>query len=168
MLALQQTFAVRNMSAAKCVVAVDSPAPTKVPRAGRAKCHSKWGMEKGHGIMEHANESNLVIGNLANTSAQVVEMKHFSIKADAARTTNKTNWELQVLIKQQRRDHAMQQSWQPTDADDADDDPEALWVPKCKPRARASFGHSMYSTDLRYPVFKVASQHSKCVRRLAV
>jgi len=79
-----------------------------------------------------------------------------------------TNWEIQVLIKQQRRDHAMEQSWQPTDADDDDDDPEALWVPKCKSRARASFGHSMHSTALWYPVFKVVSQHLKCVRRLAV
>mmetsp|Transcript_79464 Transcript_79464/g.128726 ORF Transcript_79464/g.128726 Transcript_79464/m.128726 type:complete len:290 (-) Transcript_79464:338-1207(-) len=168
MLALQQTFPVRNMSVAKCVAAIDSPPPTKAPRGGRAKCHSKWGMEKGHAIMAHANESNVVMGNLANTSAQVIEMKHLSIKSDAARTNNKTNWELQVLIKQQRRDHAVEQSWQPKDADDDEDDTEALWVPKCKPRARATFGHSMYSTALRYPVFKVVSQHSQCVRRLAV
>ena len=140
----------------------------KVPKAGHAKCHSKWGMEKGHAIMAHANESNLVMGNLANTSAQVIEMKHLSIKADAARTINKTNWELQVLIKQQRRDHAMEQSWQPKDADDVEDDAEALWVPRCKPRARASFSHSMYSTALMYPVLKVISQHYQCVRRLAV
>jgi len=125
-------------------------------------------MEKGHAVMAHANESNLVMGNLANTSAQVIEMNHLSIKSDAARTNNKTNWELQVLIKQQRRDHAIEQSWQPKDADDDEDDTEAQWVPKCKTRARASFGHSMYSTVLRYPVFKVVSQHSQCVRRLAV
>jgi len=118
--------------------------------------------------MAHASESNLVMGNLANKSAHVIEMKHLSLKADAARTISTTNWKLQVLIKQQRRDHAIEQSWQPTDADDDDDDPEALWVPKCKPRARASFGHSMYSAALWYPVFKVVSQHSKCVRRLAV
>ena len=105
---------------------------------------------------------------MANTSAQVIEMKHLSIKADAARTNNKTNWELQVLIKQQSRDHAMEQSWQPKDADDDDDDAEALWVPMCKPRARASFGHFMHSTALQYPVFKVVSQHYQCVRRLAV
>jgi len=78
----------------------------------------------------------------------VIEMKHLSIKSDAARTNNKTNWDLQVLIKQQRRDHAMEQSWQPKDADDDEDDTEAQWVPKYKPRARASFGHSMYSTAL--------------------
>jgi len=46
--------------------------------------------------------------------------------------------------------------------------PEALWVPKCKPRARASFGHSMYSTALQYKVLNVVSQPSKYVRRLAV
>ena len=72
---------------------------------------------------------------MANTSAQVIEMKHLSIKSDAARTNNKTNWELQVLIKQQRR-HTMEQSWQPKDADDDEDDTKALWVPRCKPRAR--------------------------------
>jgi len=33
-------------------------------------------MEKGHVIMAHANESNLVKGDLANTNAQVIEMKH--------------------------------------------------------------------------------------------
>ena len=96
-LALQQTFPVRNMSVAKCVAAINSPSPTKAPRAGRAKCHSKWGMEKGYAVMAHANESNLVMGNLANTSAQVSEKKHLSIKSDATRTKNKTNWELQVL-----------------------------------------------------------------------
>jgi len=106
------------------------------------------------------------MGNLANTSAQVIEIKHLFIKSDAARTNNKTNWELQLLIKQQRRDHAMEQSWQPKDADDDKDDTEALWVPKCKPRARASFGHSMYSTlsaavprvQSRQPAFSMCAQ----------
>ena len=56
----------------------------------------------------------------------------------------------------------MEQSWQPKDADDDEDDTEALWVPKCKPRARVSFGHSMYNTALRYPVFKVVSLLNVC------
>jgi len=73
-----------------------------------------------------------------------------------------------VLIQQQRRDNAMEQSWQQTDADNVDDDPEAPWAAKCKLRAHASFSHSMYSTALLYPMFTVVSQHSECVCRLAV
>jgi len=52
MLALQQTFPVQSVWQL-----LIPPSPTKAPRAGRAKCHSKWGMEKGHAVMAHAKKA---------------------------------------------------------------------------------------------------------------
>jgi len=167
MLLLQETFPCRNMSVGKGVSNIMNPPIPKAARVAQEKCKSKWGMPKGHAVIQHVNESTFVVGNLMNCSAQVIEMKHLSIKKDAARTNNKKNWELQVLIKQQVRDNASEQMWKQTE-DDEEENMEELWVAKCKPRARASFGHSMYSTALRYPVFTVVSEHTACSRRLSV
>jgi len=114
------------------------PANTQGSTCSPEKMRVKVGDAKGTCSHTARQRAAFVVGNLMNCSAQVIEMKHLSIKKDAGRTNNKKNWELQVLIKQQVRDNASEQMWKQTE-DNQEENMEELWVAKCKPRARASF-----------------------------
>lgn len=165
---LRETFPVRNTCVSKVVANILNPPGVKTARGARSKCESKWGNPKSHAVSDHCNDTNLLIGDICSSSAAVIEMKHLKVKAAAARTNQRTGWELQILLMEQREDDAMSMTWEEEDPDvrEGGTTSAELFVPKCRPRGRATFTHDMYCSALQYPVFDAVRQHGLCNRRL--